>query len=210
MFDGLDFLMATATLGIAFFAGVSEAQLFLEARYVHVAQFYRAAVERHRTEFKQEVTKSIVVGRFLVPKPDFQNGGWRRRSLEFTLNGLGGAAPSLFEGGLARRLPLLGRTEGLFYFEEWPRSLYGDFYWPRTIPLWAAYRAVRRWASGATQEEGDEKREVRHTGKAGEYAARMLWHMWVWRRLMTLKWLGIFLTLTSSLGAIVWSTGWRP
>ena len=194
--EWLELFMATATLGIAFFSGVSEAQLFLEARYVHLAQFFRAAVERHRAEFKTDVTHAVPV-RGAIP-------GIGGRVMEFSLNGLGGAAPSLFDGGLVRR-----RSEGLYYFEEWPRSLYGDFYWPRSIPLWASYRAVRRWAQAAAREEGEAKREARHAGKAGEHAARMLWHLWVWRRLMTLKWLGIILTLSSSVGAILWALGWR-
>ncbi|MCA1819301.1 MAG: hypothetical protein ABR562_00050 [Thermoplasmatota archaeon] len=201
--DGLALFAATATLGIGFFSGVSEAQLFLEARYVHLSQFFRAAVDRHRAEFKTDIVRSVPVGGALVPVRD-PAGGWRRRGLEFSLNGLGGAAPSLFDGGLTRR-----RSAGLYYFEEWPRSLYGDFYWPRTVPLWSSYRAVRRWAKGAAQREGDEGREERHVGKAGEHAARMLWHMWVWRRLMTLKWLGIVMTLASSIGAILWAGGHR-
>lgn len=190
----LDLFMAFAALGIAFFAGVSEAQLFLEARYVHVTQSFRAAVERHRAEFKQDVTRSLPVVRVF------------RRRLEFTLNGLGGAAPTLFSGGLLRR-----RKEGLYYFEDWPRSLYGDFFWPRTIPLWASYWAVRTWArAAAARPPGDDGREERHAGKAGEHAARMLWNMWLWRRAMTLKWFGILLTSSSAGLAIAWSLGWRP
>jgi hypothetical protein len=201
--DPILFSSALATLGIAFFSGVSEAQLFMESRYVHLAQFFRSAVERHRVEFQREFERSLAVGRFLVPTPE-RDGSWRRKSLEFSLKGLGGAAPSFFDYRLSGRFPFLGRSEGVHFFEEWPRSLYGDFHWPRTVPLWLTYRAVRRWAHAeSSQAPTDENREGRHAGATGLYAAQMLWTLWLWRRLMTVKWLGITLTLASSIAALV-------
>lgn len=201
--DLITLCSALATLGIAFFAGVSEAQLFMESRFVHLAQFFRGAVEKHRAEFQHEFSRTLPVGRFLVPGKD-GDGKWRRATLEFTMTGLGGAAPSFFHYRPTAKFPFLGRSEGVHFFEDWPRSLYGDFHWPRTVPIYRSYTAVRRWArEESSLAPTDENRERRHGGATGTYAAQLLRTMWMWRRLMTVKWMGIILTLSSSIAAIV-------